>query len=70
MPRSAEVRVIRDHQGKPTGEVQRAGEYFIVLRGSDDDPGIVFLRQSDGERCTWDDNAEIYDWFEVLQVDA
>ncbi len=56
--------VVRDWRGKPTGKVHRAGEVWIVLRGSSDDPGVVWLRQPDGRSHTWDDKPEIWNWFE------
>jgi hypothetical protein len=58
--------VVRDHRDKPTGKVHPAGELYTVLHGSEADPGVVWLRQADGARCTWDDSAEIFEWFEVV----
>jgi hypothetical protein len=56
--------VVRDHAGLPTGLVHPAGEVWDVLPGSNDDPGIVWLRQPDGNRHAWvDDPAEIDEWF-------
>jgi hypothetical protein len=51
----------------PTGEVRPKGERFKILHGSKDDPGIVWLLQNDGRRCTWDDKPEIHEWFEVVE---
>jgi hypothetical protein len=58
--------VVFDRRGKPTGRLHPAGEVFTVLHGSEDDPGVVWLRQADGEYCTWDDEVEVFDWFEVI----
>ena len=55
---------IRDHKGRPTGVVHRAGEIWTVLTGDPLEPGIVWLRQPDGERHTWDET--VLDWFERL----
>lgn len=60
--------VITNSDG-PTGEVRRKGERHAVLHGSSQDPGIVWLRDSDGHRCTWDDVPEILDWLEVVDED-
>jgi hypothetical protein len=55
---------ICDHSGTPTGVVYPAGEVWTVLSGSKEDPGVVWFRQSDGERYTWDDDAaQIDEWF-------
>lgn len=58
--------VIHDHRGKPTGVGHPVGETYMVLQGCEADPGVVWLSQADGERCIWDDGAEIFDWFEVV----
>jgi hypothetical protein len=58
---------ILDHTGTPTGIVHPAGEVWTVLSGSKDDPGVVWFRQADGERHTWDDDAAQIDaWFKRL----
>ncbi len=50
--------------GVPTGTVHRAGAEWIVLPGTTTDP-VLWLRQPDGDRCTWDDDAASVDeWFE------
>lgn len=62
---------IDDHQGNPTGVVHRAGEIWQVLPGAEEDPAVVWLRQPDGERRTWDDDESIFDYFELVkQSDA
>jgi hypothetical protein len=52
--------------GVPTGEVYRAGEEWVVLTGITSDP-VLWFRQADGERHTWDDDAASVDeWFERI----
>lgn len=53
----------------PTGEVWPKGDHSTVLRGSQDDPGVIFLRRSDGNRHTWTDSPEIFDCFEIVDDD-
>lgn len=59
--------VIRNHRGKPTGKVNPKGERWTVLHGAADDPGIVWLRESNGDRHTWDDDPSIFEWFEKVE---
>ncbi len=54
--------VVRDHKGKPTGEVHREGELWTVLNGCAVPPFDVWLRQPDGH----DDN--FWNWFERVSV--
>ena len=49
--------VVLDHTGVPTGVVNPAGEIWTVLTGSESDPGVIWFRQPDGDRHTWDDDA-------------
>jgi hypothetical protein len=56
--------IIRDRNEVPTGEIYHAGEIWMVLHGSSDDPGVVWLRQPDNQRHTWTDDETIYDTFE------
>ena len=58
--------IMRDHTGKPTGEVLHAGEVWIVLSGAAESPTVVWLRQPDGERHTWDDELSIFEAFERI----
>lgn len=61
--------VILDHAGAPTGEVHPAGERWTVLPGAADSPGVVWFREPDGSRHTWDDDpSEIQAWFRRLEV--
>jgi hypothetical protein len=56
-----------DHTGKATGVAHAPGEVWTVLSGSEDDPGVVWFRQADGHRHTWDDDAaQIDEWFKRL----
>lgn len=57
--------IIRFKNGQPSGEIRREGEEWIVLSGSADDPGIVWLRNAEGERWTWDDSARFFQTFEL-----
>lgn len=58
--------VVRDHRGKPTGEVYPAGEEWEVLAGISSDP-VLWFRQANGDRQTWDDDAAAVDeWFERI----
>ena len=56
---------ITDHRGRPV-EVIRAGGEWIILNGAIEDPDVVWLHQPDGERHTWDDTPEIFEWFRVV----
>jgi hypothetical protein len=52
--------------GAPTGKVHPAGEEWVVLTGIAADP-VLWFRQPDGERHTWDDDSTSVDeWFERL----
>lgn len=58
--------VISTSDGVPTGTVRRCGEEWTVLAGITTDP-VLWFRQADGERCTWDDDAASVDeWFEKM----
>jgi hypothetical protein len=57
--------VVRDHRGRPTGTVYPQGEVWTVLRGVADEPDVIWLRQADGGRHTWD-AADFFDTFEVV----
>lgn len=57
--------IITDHSGNPTGEVHAKGEIWIVLPGIRTDP-VLWLKQPNGERHTWDDDmTQVDEWFEV-----
>jgi len=58
--------VVTDHAGNPTGTVHKAGEIWEVLTGSKEPPIVVWLRQPDGKRHTWDDDSSIFEHFEVI----
>ncbi len=59
--------VVNDHRQKPTGVVYVAGGLWTVLTGTQQEPGVVWLRQPDGDRHTWDDS-DIFEWFEKVAV--
>jgi hypothetical protein len=59
--------VVRDHRGKTVG-VHRAGEIWIVLSGSAEPPVDVWLGRPDGERHTWTDDDDFWNWFEKVAV--
>lgn len=59
--------VVTNHRGKPTGKVHEAGEIWVVLSGAAEPPVVLWLRQPDGERQTWDDDAGFWDWFERIE---
>jgi len=57
---------IRDHDGKPTGQVHPKGEQWIVLAGTKTD-SVLWFRQPDGRPHTWDDDAKsVTEWFELV----
>jgi len=62
--------VIKDHRGKPTGEVHRAGEIWSVINGSAVPPLDLWLRQPDGHRHTWTDDDSFWTWFERVDENA
>jgi hypothetical protein len=58
--------IIKSCRGVPTGKIYPAGEEWIVLPGIKTDP-VLWFRQADGERHTWDDDkASIDEWFERI----
>lgn len=56
--------IVQDHRGKPAGDVQRAGEIWTVINGAAEPPLDLWLRQPDGERHTWSDDDDFWNWFE------
>jgi hypothetical protein len=56
---------MKDHKGRPTGEVHPSGETWTVLLGHPAEPDVVWLRAADGRTHTWND-ADLTKWFEVL----
>jgi isopentenyldiphosphate isomerase len=58
--------LVRDHEGKPTGIIHRAGEIWRVLPGAEYGAVVIWLRQPNGERHTWDDNPTVFDAFELV----
>ena len=55
--------VVRDSSGKKTGKVYPNGEVWTVLSGVKDEPDVIWLRQADGERHTWD-SSSFFETFE------
>lgn len=62
--------IVIEQRGKPTGEVLRAGEIWSVISGSAVPPLDVWLRQPDGDRHTWSDDADFWTWFERVDENA
>lgn len=52
-------------QGRSDTSIHGAGEVWEVCRGM---PGIVWLRQSNGEMHTWDDDKSIFENFELIRT--
>jgi hypothetical protein len=59
--------VIEDSSGKPTGKVFPSGDVWTVIRGAAEEPRVLWLRTSDQESHTWDDDASFWDWFEKIE---
>jgi 2-C-methyl-D-erythritol 4-phosphate cytidylyltransferase len=57
---------IRTHKGKLIS-TNPAGEIWTVLSGTKEKPPIIWLREPDGSRHTWDDSQDFLDWFEILR---
>jgi hypothetical protein len=55
---------IHNYKGEQTA-LHKAGETWTVL-GPEFEDNIVWLRRPDGEPHTWDDDASIFEFFEVL----
>src|SRR5690349_15306364 len=62
--------VVCDHRGEPTGDVHRAGEIWLITKGSAVPPLDVWLRQPDGRAHTWSDDDDFWEWFEKVADDA
>lgn len=54
-----------DHLGNVTNVI-KAGSTWTVLPGCSTDPGVVWLQEPSGERHTWDDDASIFEKFEIV----
>ena len=61
--------VVRDQKGVPTGVVHRAGEIWKVSSCPATLPIDVWLKQPDGKRHTWSDDADFLHWFEKVAPD-
>ncbi len=60
---------IRDHKGRFTGEIMRHGEPWVVLPGTAEDRGTIYLLQPDGKRHTWNDDDSVFTFFERTEQD-
>ena len=56
--------VVRDSTGRALSPSHKAGEIWTVLSGSVEPPVDVWLQRPDGDRHTWADNNEFWNWFE------
>ncbi|MCD0462027.1 hypothetical protein [Roseiconus lacunae] len=59
--------VVHDHRGEPTGRIHPEGEVWGVLPGLESDP-VLWLREPDGSRHTWDDDASVHEWFTLVDT--
>ena len=59
--------VVRDDSDRPTGEVHRSGEMWTVLRGTAEEPSVIWLRQPDGNPHTWSDDDSFLEVFEIVR---
>ena len=62
--------VVRDESGSETGERHQAGEVWVVLSGSYQDPEVVWLRQPDGELHSWSNDGSIWEQFSKCPAPA
>jgi len=58
--------IIRDGHKRPTGEVHAAGEIWTVVRGSAEEPRVLWLHEPNGTSHTWSDDQEFWNWFERI----
>jgi hypothetical protein len=56
-----------DTSGSPTGQIHPRGELWTVLTGTAAEPGVLWLRQADGELHTWDDDQTVFEVFERVE---
>lgn len=54
---------VRDHRGKPDGPPHPAGGLWRVLKPRAGTPGILWMRNDRGKLHTWDDSADLWNWF-------
>jgi len=62
------VELIKDlevRQEERLVEVIKSGEEWVVLKGSPDSPGVVWLRRPNGKLHTWDDDQELFEHFQM-----
>ncbi len=58
---------IYDEEGESSDRVYKSGEIWTVLTGAEKDPTALWLRQEDGCLHSWDDDASIFDTFELIK---
>lgn len=58
--------VVQDQKGNATGERHPKGEIWTVLPEAKDSRVDVWFHQANGERHTWNDDDNIYEWFEQV----
>jgi len=56
--------VVRDHLNNETGKIHSEGEIWDVLPGAESEPDVIWLRDSNGERQTWDQT--LFDTFQKI----
>ena len=56
---------ITNDKGRVTGKRFSSGTLWIVLRGQSDEPNTIWLRDPNGDRCTWDHT--VFDYFELVE---
>ena len=57
--------ICRDTDGQPTGKDYVVGELWLVLPGVVAEPHVVWLRDPNGDRHTWDLN-DFFEWFQLV----
>ena len=56
--------------GSASGRKHETGEIWTVLSGADEDKVVVRLRDANGDLCTWDDDAKIFEDFELIEGES
>ena len=54
---------VRDHLGNPIDTPHPAGGLWRVLKPRVGTPGIVWMRDDRDKLHTWDDSADLWNWF-------
>ncbi len=58
--------IFTDQKDRPTGEVRKAGEVWIILADSCESKHDLWLQQPDGSPHTWDDDESVFQYFERI----